>query len=70
MGFKTARQDAGKSVKEVADFMGVSEAAVYQWESGKYYPRPNKLAKLAKFYGCSVNKLLSYGYGENGGPDG
>jgi len=58
MGFRQARLDAGVSVKEVMAYMGVSDAAVYQWESGVYTPRPDKLVKLASLYGCSVDELL------------
>ena len=41
------------------EHMGVSDAAVYQWETGIYTPRADKLIKLAKFYGCSVDDLLA-----------
>jgi len=58
MGFRQARLDAGVSVKEVMAYMGVSDAAVYQWESGVYTPRPDKLVKLASLYGCTVDALL------------
>ena len=59
MAFKAARISAGKTVKEVMDHMGVTDAAVYQWESGTFRPRPDKLVRLAKFYGCTVDQLLS-----------
>lgn len=59
MAFRAARISAGKTVKEVTDYMGVTDAAVYQWESGTFLPRPDKLVKLAKFYGCTVDELLS-----------
>lgn len=58
MNFKTARISAGKTVKEVMDFMNVSDAAVYQWESGLYVPRSEKLLKLAEFYGTTIENLL------------
>lgn len=59
MGFRNARVKANKTVKDVMDFLDVSDAAVYQWESGVYTPRPDKLKKLAVFYGCTVDDLLS-----------
>lgn len=58
MGFKSARIAAGKSVKEVMDYMSVSDAAVYQWETGVFVPRPDKMLKLAEFYGTTVDALL------------
>lgn len=58
MGFREARIAAGKSVKDVMDFIGVSDAAVYQWESGAFTPRSDKLIKLADYFGVSVDDLL------------
>ena len=58
MGFKTERVRAGKTVKDVMDLLGVTDAAVYQWESGVYTPRADKLIRLAQFYGCTVDDLL------------
>ena len=58
---KTERLKAGKKVREVMEFLRVSDAAVYQWESGETTPRPDKLVKLAQFYGCTVDDLLKKG---------
>ena len=58
MSFRSARLQAGKKVTEVMSHMGVSDAAVYQWETGFCMPRPTKLIKLAQFYGCTVEELL------------
>jgi len=59
LSFRDARKKAGKTVAEVMQFMGVSDAAVYQWETGDTTPRPDKLVKLAAFYGVTVDELLS-----------
>lgn len=58
MSFRAARKNAQKSVAEVQRFMGVSDAAVYMWETGQTMPRGTKLKKLADFYGCTVDELL------------
>lgn len=58
MGFRSARIAAGKKVSEVMEHMGVSDAAVYMWETGQMKPRADKLARLAEFYGCSIETLL------------
>ena len=58
MSFKTARVKANKKAVEVAAHMGVSRAAVYQWESGESKPEADKLLNLAEFYGCGVEDLL------------
>lgn len=45
-------------MSEVTKHMGVSDAAVYMWESGETTPRPDKLVKLAAFYETTVDELL------------
>lgn len=59
MGFRSARIKAGKKVTEVMEHMGVSDAAVYFWENGTTHPTIDKLVKLAKFYGVTVEELLT-----------
>lgn len=58
MGFRSARINAGKTVSDVMKEMGVSDAAVYNWETGVNKPRASLLVKLADYYGCSVDDLL------------
>lgn len=59
MGFRSARLAAGKTVQDVIAHLGVSDAAVYGWEAGTFFPRRTRLIELARFYGCSVDQLLS-----------
>ena len=59
MGFRTERLKAKKSVAEVMAYLGVSDAAVYFWENGNTLPKADNLLKLAKFYGCSTDALLT-----------
>lgn len=58
MGFREMRIKAGKSVLDVQKALGVSDATVYYWENGTTKPTADKLLKLAKLYGCSVDDLL------------
>lgn len=58
MGFRSARIEAGKTVSDVMREMGVSDAAVYNWETGVNKPRASMLVKLSSFYGCTVDELL------------
>jgi putative transcriptional regulator len=58
MGFRQARIRAGLSVREVMTEMGVTDAAVYMWETGVTRPRTSILVKLARLYHCSVDELL------------
>lgn len=59
MGFRQARINAGLSVREVMAAMGVTDAAVYMWETGTTKPRASLLLKLAELYNCSVDELLA-----------
>lgn len=59
MSFRQARLNAGLSVREVMAALGVSDAAVYQWETGVTTPRAQMLVKLAGLYCCTVDDLLA-----------
>ena len=59
MGFKQARINAGLSVRDVMKALGVSDAAVYQWETGVFTPKTKRLSEIAKLYGVTVDELLS-----------
>lgn len=59
MGFKNARVKAGLSVATVMKELGVSDAAVYQWETGVTLPNAKRLPEIARLYGCTVDELLT-----------
>lgn len=58
MGFLSARTAAGLSQAKVSEKIGVSDAAVSMWETGKTKPRAVLLPKIAALYGCSIDDLL------------
>ena len=55
---KKYRENAGLSQCELAEKIGVSQAAVGMWESGKREPNFATLCKLADYFGVSVDALL------------
>ena len=55
MSFLSARTKTGYSQAKVAKDMGVSDAAVSMWETGKTRPRASLLVKLAGLYCCSTS---------------
>lgn len=59
MSFRKARIRAGLRVRDVAKALGVSEAMVYLWETGRNYPKSSRLAKVAELYGVTVDELIS-----------
>lgn len=58
MGFRKARLAAGLTVANVVAALKVSDAAVYQWETGVTIPSGKRLPEVAKLYGCTVDDLL------------
>lgn len=59
MNFRTARLSAGLSVAQVVDALSVSDAAVYQWETGVTTPNTKRIIEIAKLYGVTVDYLLA-----------
>ena len=58
MGFKRARLKSGLTAAQAAERLGVSDAAVYQWETGVYLPTAKRLREIAALYHCTVDELL------------
>lgn len=55
---KKQREGTGLSQYKLAEKMGVSQATVGMWESGKREPNFSMLCKLADFFEISVDELL------------
>ena len=45
------------SQDEMGDMLGVSRAAVSEWEKGKSVPRLDKLAEITRFFGIPLSEL-------------
>ncbi len=54
------RRSRGITQEELAEYMGVSKAAVSKWEKGQSYPDITLLPQLAAFFNISVDELLGY----------
>lgn len=56
---KSRRLELNLTLKEVADFVGVSEATLSRWESGKIdNPRRNRIAALAKILNIPPSTIV------------
>lgn len=58
MLIKQKRKQNGISQKELAQRLGVKQASVCLWESGKNLPRVGRLQKIAEILGCTVEDLF------------
>lgn len=55
---KRARKARGLTQVELAEYIGVTQGAVHQWESGKSKPTIENLMKMAKLFDCQVDDLI------------
>ena len=53
------RKQKGLTQEELAEKLYVSRTAISKWESGRGYPNIESLKALAKFFGVTVDSLLS-----------
>lgn len=52
------RKQIGLTQDAFANEVGVSRQSVYKWESGQSYPEVEKLLKIARLFGVTVDALL------------
>ena len=55
---RAIRHNSGKKVREVTDFLGVSRFTLFHYENGARKITLETAARLAKFYGCTVNDFV------------
>jgi transcriptional regulator with XRE-family HTH domain len=53
------RKKKGLTQEELAQSLYVSRTAVSKWESGRGYPNIDSLKAIAKFFGVTIDELLS-----------
>jgi len=58
-GLKTCRVKAGLTQVELALQIGVHQSTVADWETGKKYPTGDKLPKISKALGCTIDELYA-----------
>ena len=55
---RTIRRERGLTQEQLAEMLEVSRQAVSKWEAGSGYPEADKLARLAKGLGVSLDLLM------------
>lgn len=58
MSFRSAREKAGYTQKDIAKMFELDGTTPGKWELGINLPRAATLAKLAALYGCTIEELL------------
>ena len=53
------RKDQGLTQEELADALYVSRTAISKWESGRGYPSIDSLKEISRYFGVSIDDLLS-----------
>ena len=53
------RKKKGLTQEELAEVLFVSRTAISKWESGRGYPNIDSLKAIAKFFGTTIDELLS-----------
>ena len=53
------RKQKSLTQEELADALFVSRTAISKWESGRGYPNIDSLKAIAKFFGITIDELLS-----------
>lgn len=57
-GLKKKRKEYGKTLREVAEYLGVTLRTVFNYESGRTEPNNATLKKLAEYFNCTIDELL------------
>ena len=53
------RKQKGLTQEELAEVLFVSRTAISKWESGRGYPNIDSLKAVSKFFGVTIDELLS-----------
>ena len=55
---KAMRVNAGKTLDEASEAIGVSKRTLINWEQHKTYPMVDQLFALCKCYGCTIDDIF------------
>lgn len=56
---KDYRTKADLSQAELGNIIGVEQNTISTWETGEYSPPLKKLKKLAEYFNCTIDDLVS-----------
>ena len=53
--FERLLNESGKTIFRVANDLSLPASTLYEWKAGKYTPKADKLAKIANYFGVSLD---------------
>jgi len=56
---KAARMQVGLSQDKLSTELGISKRTLINYETGKFLPPSDKLPKIAKYFGVTIDSLIS-----------
>lgn len=62
---RALRKSKDVTQEQLAEFLGLSNAAISKWERGETYPDISLLPVLAKFFNVSIDELMDYDVARN-----
>ncbi len=62
---RALRKSKDVTQEQLAEFLGISNAAISKWERGETYPDISLLPVLAKFFNVSIDELMDYDISRN-----
>lgn len=65
----TLRKNAGLSQEELAEKLDVSRQAISKWERGAGYPETEKIIRMSRLFGVSLDYLLGEDQNDAGPPE-
>ena len=59
MSIKQIRENRGISQVQLSNILAVVRSTIAKWETGMSVPRAGTLKKLAAYFGCTIDELLT-----------
>lgn len=59
MRIKQIREKSGISQVQLSNILAVDRSTIAKWETGMSVPRAGTLKKLAAYFGCTIDELLT-----------
>lgn len=59
--FEELLKERNETIYGVSKATGIPQTSLYEWKSGKYVPKLDKILTLAKYFGVAVEYFIEAG---------